>query len=97
MKAVGAKLPRYDGIAHVTGRTVYVDDVAAPGMLAGARPALAPPPRRDHAAWTPAGPRSCRVSARSSPTQTCRTNVYGHLEALGVPADEPLLAEDVVR
>src|SRR5436305_12847612 len=24
-------------------------------------------------------------------------NVYGHLEALGVPADEPLLAEDEVR
>ena len=27
MKAVGARLPRYDGIAHVTGRTRYVDDV----------------------------------------------------------------------
>src|SRR5713226_1310493 len=24
-------------------------------------------------------------------------NVYGHLEGLGVPADEPLLAEDDVR
>src|SRR5205085_3389432 len=24
-------------------------------------------------------------------------NVYGHLEGLGVPADEPLLAEDAVR
>ena len=24
-------------------------------------------------------------------------NVYGHLEALGVPADEPLLAEGDVR
>ena len=27
MKAVGARLPRYDGVAHVTGRTQYVDDV----------------------------------------------------------------------
>ena len=27
MKAVGARLPRYDGLAHVTGRTLYVDDV----------------------------------------------------------------------
>jgi len=27
MKAVGARLPRYDGIAHVTGRTQFVDDV----------------------------------------------------------------------
>ena len=33
MKAVGARVPRYDGIAHVTGRTVYVDDVRVPGML----------------------------------------------------------------
>ena len=27
MKAVGARLPRYDGVGHVTGRTRYVDDV----------------------------------------------------------------------
>jgi len=27
MKAVGARLPRYDGVGHVTGRTQYVDDV----------------------------------------------------------------------
>ena len=33
MKAVGARLPRYDGLAHVTGRTLYVDDVRVPGML----------------------------------------------------------------
>ena len=30
MKAVGARLPRYDGLAHVTGQTVYVDDVRVP-------------------------------------------------------------------
>ena len=34
MKAVGARLPRYDGIAHVTGRTKYVADQSAQGMLA---------------------------------------------------------------
>ena len=33
MKAVGARLPRYDGIEHVTGRTQFVDDVRVPGML----------------------------------------------------------------
>ena len=27
MKSVGARLPRYDGLAHVTGRTQFVDDV----------------------------------------------------------------------
>ncbi len=33
MKAVGARLPRYDGVAHVTGRTQFVDDVRVPGTL----------------------------------------------------------------
>ena len=33
MKAVGARLPRYDGLAHVTGRTQYVDDVRVHGTL----------------------------------------------------------------
>ena len=27
MKAVGARVPRYDGVAHVTGHTHFVDDV----------------------------------------------------------------------
>src|SRR5918995_2393569 len=48
MKAVGARLPRYDGLAHVTAADV---------------------PK----------------------------NVYGPLEALGAPADEPLLADGEVR
>jgi CO/xanthine dehydrogenase Mo-binding subunit len=30
---VGKSVARYDGIGHVTGRTVYVDDVQIPGML----------------------------------------------------------------
>ena len=33
MKVVGARLPRYDGVAHVTGRTQFVDDVRVAGML----------------------------------------------------------------
>src|SRR4051795_13396870 len=33
MKAVGARLPRYDGVPHVTGRTQYVDDVRIHGTL----------------------------------------------------------------
>ena len=33
MKAVGARLPRYDGVAHVTGRTAFVDDVRVHGTL----------------------------------------------------------------
>jgi CO/xanthine dehydrogenase Mo-binding subunit len=33
VKAVGARLPRYDGVAHVTGQTQYVDDVRVRGTL----------------------------------------------------------------
>jgi CO/xanthine dehydrogenase Mo-binding subunit len=30
---VGKRLPRYDGMQHVTGRTRYVNDITMPGML----------------------------------------------------------------
>ena len=30
---VGKSVPRRDGIGHVTGKTVYVDDISFPGML----------------------------------------------------------------
>src|SRR3954447_21178332 len=96
MKAVGARLPRYDGLAHVTGRTQYVDDVRVHGTL-----------------WTKAvrSPHHHAgiVSVDTSKAEAMKgvhavvthhdvaKNIYGHLEALGVPADEPLLAEDDVR
>ena len=30
---VGKRIPRYDGVGHVTGRTRYIDDIRLPGML----------------------------------------------------------------
>jgi CO/xanthine dehydrogenase Mo-binding subunit len=96
MKAVGAKLPRYDGIAHVTGRTNFVADLTAPGML-HARALRSP---HHHAAIrsvdTSRAEKLRGVRAVVTHTDVPK-NVYGHLEALGVPADEPLLAEDFVR
>jgi CO/xanthine dehydrogenase Mo-binding subunit len=96
MKAVGARLPRYDGLAHVTGRTQYVDDVRVHGALWCK--ALRSP---FHSAVI----RSIDTSkARALPGvyaivthEDVPHNVYGHLEGLGVPADEPLLAVDDVR
>ena len=71
MKAVGARLPRYDGVAHVTGRTTFVDDVRVPGTLGRRR--FAPPcTMRTSRASTPPRQRRCRVSTRSSPGRTCR-------------------------
>jgi CO/xanthine dehydrogenase Mo-binding subunit len=96
MKAVGARLPRYDGVGHVTGRTQYVDDVRVPRMLWAK--ALRSP---HHSALI----RSLDTSkAEQVPGVHAIVthadvphNVYGHLEGLGVPADEPLLAIDDVR
>jgi CO/xanthine dehydrogenase Mo-binding subunit len=96
MKAVGARLPRYDGVAHVTGRTLYVDDVRIPGTLW--TKALRSP--HLHAGIV----RLDTLKAERHPGvhavvthKDVPKNVYGHLEALGVPADEPLLAEGEVR
>ncbi len=96
MKAVGARLPRYDGVAHVTGRTTFVDDVRLPGVLTAK--ALRSPVH--HAAIVRLDTRRAeRVKGvRAVVThEDVPLNVYGHLSALGIPADEPLLAEDDVR
>src|ERR1700688_3313935 len=96
MKAVGARLPRYDGIAHVTGRTAYVDDVRVPGTLVWK--ALRSP--HHHAAITHLDTSKAEKlpGVRAVVTrEDVPKNVYGHLEALGIPADEPLLDEDDLR
>jgi CO/xanthine dehydrogenase Mo-binding subunit len=96
MKAVGARLPRYDGVAHVTGRTVFVDDVRIPGTLWAK--ALRSP--HHHAGITRLDTKRAEQMKGVHAVVTHKDvphNVYGHLEALGIPADEPLLAEDDVR
>ena len=30
---VGQRMPRYDSLGHVTGKTQFVDDITLPGML----------------------------------------------------------------
>ncbi|HEX3455596.1 MAG TPA: molybdopterin cofactor-binding domain-containing protein [Gaiellaceae bacterium] len=96
MKAVGARLPRYDGVAHVTGRTVFVEDVDVPGVawvkaLRAAHPNAGITKLDTSAAEKMKGVRAV-VTAADVPL-----NVYGHLSALGIPGDEPLLAENEVR
>jgi CO/xanthine dehydrogenase Mo-binding subunit len=96
VKAVGARLPRYDGVAHVTGRTTFVDDVRVVNMLW--TKALRSP--HHHAGIKSIDTRKAQemrgVHAVVTSADVPR-NVYGHLEALGIPGDEPLLAEDDVR
>jgi CO/xanthine dehydrogenase Mo-binding subunit len=96
MKVVGARIPRYDGVAHVTGRTTYVDDVRVPGTLWAK--ALRSP--HHHAAITKLDTRAA-AEMRGVHAVITWEDVplleYGHLSALGIPADEPLLAKDEVR
>ena len=96
MKAVGARLPRYDGVGHVTGRTQYVDDVRV-GRTLWVKALRSP---HHHAAITKLDTSKAEamkgVHAIITHADVPR-NVYGHLEGLGVPADEPLLADGEVR
>ncbi len=96
MKAVGARVPRYDGIEHVTGRTVFVDDVRVPGTLTVK--ALRSPVV--HAAITGLDTSKAEAMPGVHAVVTWKDVPlleYGHLSALGIPADEPLLAKDEVR
>jgi CO/xanthine dehydrogenase Mo-binding subunit len=97
MKAVGARLPRYDGLAHVTGESRYVDDVrVAEGNLwakALRSPVHSASIRRLDTGKAAGLAGVCGIVTHEDVPK----NVYGHLEALGVPADEPLLAADEVR
>jgi CO/xanthine dehydrogenase Mo-binding subunit len=96
MKAVGARLPRYDGVAHVTGRTQYVDDVRVPNMLWAK--ALRSPVHHGGITRLDTSRAATVKGVRAVVTwEDVPKLVYGHLEALGIPADEPLLAKDEVR
>jgi CO/xanthine dehydrogenase Mo-binding subunit len=96
MKAVGARLPRYDGLAHVTGRTQFVDDVRVPNML-WAKAFRSPV---HHAAIKKLDTKKAEAIKGVQAVVTWEDVprlVYGHLEALGIPGDEPLFAKDEVR
>jgi CO/xanthine dehydrogenase Mo-binding subunit len=96
MKAVGARLPRYDGVAHVTGRTVFVDDVKVPGTLRAK--ALRSPVHHANVKGLDVSKAEATKGVRAVITwKDVPLLEYGHLSALGIPADEPLLAKDDVR
>ena len=96
MKAVGASLPRYEGVAHVTARSRFVDDVRVPGMLwakALRSPVSSARILRLDTTRAEAMPGVAAVITHADIPQ----NVVGHQEVWGIPPDEPLLAVDEVR
>ena len=85
MKAVGARLPRYDGVGHVTGRTQYVDDVRV-GKTLWVKALRSP---HHHAKITRLDTAKAEAMKGVHAVIThadVPKNVYGHLEGLGVPA-----------
>lgn len=96
MKAIGARVPRYDGLNHVTGRTRYVDDFPAHGLLWAK--ALRSPVHSARIVRLDAARARALPGVHAVIThEDVPKNTVGHLEALGVPPDEPLLAEHEVR
>jgi CO/xanthine dehydrogenase Mo-binding subunit len=96
MKAVGARLPRYDGVEHVTGRTTFVDDVRVAGMLWAK--ALRSPVASAEIKGLDVSRAEAMPGVHAVVTwKDVPLLEYGHLSALGIPADEPLLAKDEVR
>jgi len=96
MKAVGARLPRYDGVAHVTGRSEFVDDVRVPNTL-WAKAVRSP---LHHGGIKKIDTKKAAAMKGVQAVVTWEDVprlVYGHLEALGIPGDEPLMAKDEVR
>ena len=96
MKAVGASLPRYDGIAHVTARTRYVDDVRVPDMLWAKALRSPVASARILRLDTTRASRMPGVHAVVTHRDVPK-NVVGHQEVWGIDPDEPLLASDEVR
>jgi len=96
MKVVGARLPRYDGVGHVTGKTFYVDDIRPLGM--GHAFALRSPQHNARITRLDTGPAEAMAGVTAVVTHAdVPTLVYGHLSGAGIDGDEPLLAKDFVR
>ena len=86
MKAVGARVPRYDGIEHVTGRTTYVDDVRVPGTLWVK--AFRSPVHHAGLANLDVSRAEAMKGVHAVVTwKDLPLLEYGHLSALGIPAD----------
>ncbi len=92
---VGKSVQKIDGLGHVTGRTVYVDNLTFPGMLFTAMHRSPLPHAKILHLDTSRAERLPGVGAVVS-YRDVPNNLHGLLTGLGVQADEPLLAEHEV-
>jgi CO/xanthine dehydrogenase Mo-binding subunit len=83
-------------VAHVTGRTVFVEDVDVPGV-AWVKALRSPHPNAGITKLDTSAPEKMKGVRAVVTAADVPLNVYGHLSALGIPGDEPLLADKEVR
>src|SRR5205823_4025286 len=89
---IGKSVQKIDGLGHVSGGTIYVDDLAFPGMLHAAAVRSLHPHARIVSIDTSAAERLPGVGAVITHRDVPH-NVYCILAGAGVQADEPLLAD----
>jgi CO/xanthine dehydrogenase Mo-binding subunit len=97
LNVVGKSVPRRDGMGHVTGKTVYVDDIHFPDML-HLKMVRSPVPHAIIKGIDFSEAEKVPGFVRAFTYKDVPKNIYTILCLIGVgPDEEPVLAEDRVR
>jgi CO/xanthine dehydrogenase Mo-binding subunit len=97
LNVVGQSVPRRDGMGHVTGKTVYVDDINFPDML-HLKMVRSPVPHALIKGIDFSEAEKVPGFVRAFTYKDVPKNIYTILCLIGVgPDEEPVLAEDRVR
>ena len=96
LNVVGQSVPRRDGVGHVTGKTVYVDDITFPDMLY-LKMVRSPVHHARIKGLDFSAAKKVPGFVRALTHQDVPKNIYTILCLIGVgPDEEPVLAEDKV-
>lgn len=96
LNVVGQSVPRRDGLGHVTGKTVYVDDISFPGML-HLKMVRSPIPHGKIRGIDFSEAEKVPGFVRALTHEDVPNNIYTILKLIGVgPDEEPVLAVDKV-
>ncbi len=97
LNAVGQSIQRRDGLGHVTGKTIYVDDIKFPDTL-HLKMVRSPVPHALIKGIDFSEAEKVPGFVRALTHEDVPNNIYTILKLIGVgPDEEPVLAEDRVR
>ena len=97
LNAVGQSIQRRDGLGHVTGKTIYVDDIKFPDTL-HLKMVRSPVPHARIRGIDFSEAEKVPGFVRALTHEDVPSNIYTILKLIGVgPDEEPVLAEDTVR